>query len=73
MDFKERCELVAKCLPESPFKEQIVKLHNEMLALLPKCTCNKCGTTDVSISQSCHNSACSQYAKEQTLYEGWNS
>lgn len=44
MKFKERCELVAKCLPESPFKEQIVKLHNEMLALLPKCTCDKCGT-----------------------------
>lgn len=31
MDFDERCKLVEQCLPESPFKEQIVKLHTEML------------------------------------------
>lgn len=34
MEFKEKCDLVAKCLPESPFKEQIQALHSDMLAAL---------------------------------------
>lgn len=71
MEFRDKCKLVEQCIPDSPFKEQIVKLHNEMLALLPKCTCDKCGTTDVAISICCHNSGCSEYANERTVYEGW--
>lgn len=31
MEFREKCRIVEKCLPESPFKDQIVKLHDEML------------------------------------------
>lgn len=31
MKFKEKCQTVEKCLPESPFREQVTKLHSEML------------------------------------------
>ena len=36
MDFGEKCDLIAKCLPESPFKEQIKSLHVDMLAVLKR-------------------------------------
>ena len=38
MDFGEKCDLIAKCLPESPFKEQIKSLHVDMLAVLRRST-----------------------------------
>lgn len=33
--------------------------------------CSSCGTHEVSLEMVCHNSACVQYAKEHTVYEGW--
>lgn len=32
MTFEERCKVCEQCLPESPFRGQVEKLHNEMLA-----------------------------------------
>lgn len=29
--FKERCEVSEKCIPESEFKNCLIKLHSEML------------------------------------------
>ena len=34
MTFKEKCKMVQQCLPESPFRDQVTKLHDEMLSLL---------------------------------------
>lgn len=34
-------------------------------------TCPKCGTHEVSLQRSCHNSACDDYANDVTVYEGW--
>lgn len=31
MSFREKCTTVEKCMPESPFRDQIAKLHGEML------------------------------------------
>ena len=31
-NFKERCEVAEKCLPESGYKDCLVNLHKEMLA-----------------------------------------
>ena len=33
--------------------------------------CMKCGQRDVSLSMTCHNSRCREYARERTFYEGW--
>lgn len=33
--------------------------------------CKKCGTIEVALTQTCHNSACTEYAGERTVYEGW--
>lgn len=33
--------------------------------------CPTCGTHEVSLERTCHNSACSAYAREETVYEGW--
>jgi hypothetical protein len=35
-------------------------------------TCRQCSTRDVSMTVTCHNSDCGDYAKEHTVYEGWN-
>jgi hypothetical protein len=35
-----------------------------------KC-CAKCRFKDVSLTMTCHNSQCVDYAKERTFYEGW--
>jgi hypothetical protein len=35
-------------------------------------TCRQCSTRDVSMTVTCHNSECGDYAKEHTVYEGWN-
>ena len=34
-------------------------------------TCPTCGTHEVSVEVTCHNSACSAYASGITVYEGW--
>lgn len=31
---KEKCKMVQQCLPESPFRDQVTKLHDEMISLL---------------------------------------
>lgn len=33
--------------------------------------CPHCGTNQVSLERTCHNSACSAYARAETVYEGW--
>lgn len=35
--------------------------------------CPSCGLADVSLHQCCHNSACTEYAEERTVYEGWKT
>jgi hypothetical protein len=30
-ELKRRCEVIEQCLPDSPFKNQIIELHKEML------------------------------------------
>lgn len=35
--------------------------------------CRTCGAGDVSLSVTCHNSACAEYAAERTIYEGWRA
>lgn len=37
--------------------------------VLLKCTC--CGLTDTEIKKVCHNSDCAEYAREETLFKGW--
>lgn len=34
-------------------------------------TCPTCGLRDISFSRTCHNSACADYAKDITVFEGW--
>jgi hypothetical protein len=34
-------------------------------------TCPHCGLTDIEYSRTCHNSACSAYAREESFYRGW--
>jgi predicted RNA-binding Zn-ribbon protein involved in translation (DUF1610 family) len=34
-------------------------------------TCPTCGTHEVELSRTCHNSACASYAAPATTYEGW--
>jgi hypothetical protein len=34
MTLKEKCKMVQQCLPESPFRDQFTKLHDEMISLL---------------------------------------
>lgn len=34
MTFEQRCRLIERCIPECPFKEQVIALHNEMLEAL---------------------------------------
>ena len=34
-------------------------------------TCPACGTHEVSVEVTCHNSACAQYAVATTVYQGW--
>lgn len=44
--FAERCEVAAKCLPPSPFKDCLVALHTEMLTEIDELsqnTCSECG------------------------------
>jgi hypothetical protein len=36
-----------------------------------KPTCPHCGLTDIEYSRTCHNSACSAYAREESFYRGW--
>jgi hypothetical protein len=31
MDFEEKCRVVEQCIPESPFRDQVKKLHDDML------------------------------------------
>lgn len=31
MDFRDKCRLVEKCLPDSPYREQMTALHDAML------------------------------------------
>ena len=31
MEFKHRCEIAQKCLPDSEYKNSLIKLHNELL------------------------------------------
>lgn len=33
--------------------------------------CPSCGTHEISLMTACHNSACSEYGGESTVYEGW--
>jgi hypothetical protein len=33
--------------------------------------CPHCGLTDIEYSRTCHNSACSAYAREESFYRGW--
>jgi hypothetical protein len=33
--------------------------------------CHKCQQADVSMEVTCHNSRCNEYAKANTVYEGW--
>lgn len=35
--------------------------------------CPHCGLGDIAIKRECHNSACSAYACEETIYEGWKA
>lgn len=35
--------------------------------------CPHCRTHEVSLARTCHNSACSGYAREETIYEGWRT
>ena len=34
MDFKDRCRVAEKCLPDAPYKEQLIALHDEMLSAI---------------------------------------
>lgn len=36
---------------------------------VPKCP--HCSTHEVALARICHNSACTGYASEETIYEGW--
>lgn len=36
-------------------------------------SCPTCGTPEVELTMTCHNSACAEYAKERTVYEGWRN
>lgn len=38
----------------------------------PKPACPHCGLTDIEYSRTCHNSACSAYAQEESVYRGWD-
>jgi hypothetical protein len=31
MDFRKRCEIAQKCLPDSEYKNSLIKLHNDIL------------------------------------------
>lgn len=31
MDFRNRCEIAQKCLPDSEYKNSLIRLHNELL------------------------------------------
>lgn len=31
ISFSDKCKTIEKCLPESPFRDQVVKLHTEMM------------------------------------------
>jgi hypothetical protein len=44
-------------------------------ATMPKklLRCRKCYGADVSMEVTCHNSRCSEYGKQHTVYEGWNT
>lgn len=35
--------------------------------------CPVCGTHEISLTRTCHNSACSEYAAETTVHEGWKN
>jgi hypothetical protein len=35
--------------------------------------CPHCGTHEVSMDRTCHNSACEAYARAETTYEGWKN
>lgn len=43
----------------------------EQLSALLKPTCASCGTHEVSLDQTCHNSSCELYASEISRYRGW--
>ena len=32
MDFRDRCRVAEKCLPDAPYKEALKALHDEMLS-----------------------------------------
>lgn len=33
--------------------------------------CPDCGTHEISIERTCHNSKCASYAESRTIYRGW--
>jgi hypothetical protein len=33
--------------------------------------CPHCNGTDVELQRLCHNSSCSAYAREESIYRGW--
>jgi hypothetical protein len=35
--------------------------------------CEDCGTGEVDLTRTCHNSACGHYAQGTTVYEGWDA
>lgn len=36
-----------------------------------RCPC--CGTHEVSLERTCHNSSCEKYADAETIHEGWKT
>lgn len=35
--------------------------------------CPHCGTHEIEMLRRCHNSSCSSYAHEESIYQGWKS
>lgn len=73
-------ELVFDNDPVGAIRLQIIRLQDEgvrkaliELGWTPPDTkrCPHCGTHEVELTRTCHNSSCSAYASEESVYKGW--
>lgn len=68
-DFPKDAEDAAKIV-----RKRIARVSQPPTSAQPSMpTCPKCGTHEISLERTCHNSSCASYAQAVTVHEGWKA
>ena len=69
MDFRAKCRLVEKCLPESPYRAKMTSLHDEMLEEIEHVQARIYGAEDMVAAE---REACAKVCETPINVDGTN-